>query len=473
MEATLCLLSCALVTAQPPANRTEWQLAPRLNRGQELVYRGSFDEEVLGKGVQFKRGYRLENRVFVLDSPSGGLDVAFLTVFKLKSGQPVRGEEAAPSSVRLELARVDLQGKVTTDPSVSLALPSQGPATLEPGAFVEIPRGRVRAAETWETTETGRPPCTWKVAGTEVIAGTNCVRLECTQQSADWEQPRADQTAWRRREVVWLASRMGVAFRVERIMERREPARQEPTQRSVLRYELESAPQYPGQLFEDRRREILQARAFTDAILPLLPNPAKHGARPFDTVEAKIKHHIENQPPTPYREAIIQVRRRVEAARRGDPAPTPPEDGPTPATVATLGEKAPDFVTTNVHTRESARLHRFLGKPILLVFYSPTSMTVEEVLHFAQDLQEAHKKTVTVLGLAVSDDVALVRKQHEELGLGFPILSGKGLRLAYKVEDTPKLIVLDSAGVLRAQFAGWGPETPGGVGNEIKRWLRK
>src|SRR5262249_47010304 len=98
---------------------------------------------------------------------------------------------------------------------------------------------------------------------------------------------------------------------------------------------------------------------------------------------------------------------------------------------------------------------------------------VEEVLRFTQSLQEAHRDSVVVLGLAISDDVALVRKQHEDMHLSFPILSGKGLRLTYAVEDTPKLLVLDPAGVLRASFAGWGPETPGGVREEIKRWLQK
>jgi peroxiredoxin len=217
----------------------------------------------------------------------------------------------------------------------------------------------------------------------------------------------------------------------------------------------------------------MQARAFTDAILPLLPNPAKHGPRPFDTVEAKIKYHLENQPPTPYREAIIQARRRVDAARRGDPAPTPPADPPAAPTTATLGQKAPDFVTTNLITRESARLHRYLGQPVLMVFYSPTSMTVEEVLRFAEGLQDSHRGTISVLALAISDDLPWVKKQHEELRLTVPVLSGKGLRLTYKVEDTPKLIVLDAAGVVRASFAGWGPETPGGINEEIKRCLRK
>src|SRR5205085_1446607 len=141
-------------------------------------------------------------------------------------------------------------------------------------------------------------------------------KFEGVQQSDDWDRPRADRTAWRRLDVVWMMPKIGVAFRVERTLERREPARQEPSQRSVVRYELESTLQYPGQLFEDRRREILQARSFYESVLPLLPAPGRYPPRTFDAVLARINNHLESQPPTPYRDAIIQVRRRVEAARR-------------------------------------------------------------------------------------------------------------------------------------------------------------
>src|SRR4051812_14273213 len=109
MLATLCLFTCALATAQP-TDRSEWLLTPRLNRGQELVYRGSFAEDAVGPGVQFSRSYRLESRVFVLDGSSRGLDAALLTVLKLRGAPAGHGQDAEPVSVRLEFVRVDPQG---------------------------------------------------------------------------------------------------------------------------------------------------------------------------------------------------------------------------------------------------------------------------------------------------------------------------------------------------------------------------
>src|SRR5262249_11487100 len=244
----------------------------------------------------------------------------------------------------------------------------------------------------------------------------------------------------------------------------------EPSQRSIARYELDGPLplQYPGSLFEDRRREILQAHAFHEAALPLLPSPGKYPAKTFDALLARISNHVENQPPTPYRDAILQVRRRVEAAKRGEPPPMlPTADDATPPTVATFGLRAPDFVATDLTTHKSEHLSQYFGKPILLVFYSPTSLTAEEVLRFAQRLSTAHRDLV-VLGCAVSDEADVVNKQRVELGLSFPLLAGKELRLTFGVDATPKLIVLDAAGVVRANYVGWGVETPEGVAGEVK-----
>jgi peroxiredoxin len=466
MHPTFCLMTCSLVLAQPAA-RTEWLLEPRLARGQELIYRGGCTEEVLGKGVQFNRAYRLEARVFVLELPAGGLDVAFQTTVRQKAS----GDDG-PGSVRLEVARVGLQGAVSASPGTSLAAPTDGPPTVECGMFVASPTGRVGFGRGWEAPDEGRPPRQWRIVATEQVNGTSCLKLEGTQQSDDWEKPRADRTAWRRVDVLWVAPKLGVACRVERTIERRGPARDEPTQRLQTRYELESNLQYPGQLFNDRKREVQAARTFHEAALSLSPAPGKHGPRQFDNLLARIATHVETQPTTPYRDAVLQVRRRVEAARRGEvpPAPAAEEAAPTHAAV---GRKAPDFVTTNLLTGESVRLSRFYGRPVLMVFYSPTSPTVEEVLRFAQARASAHRGGVTVLGLSASDDAEYVRRQHEEYRLDFPILSGGGLRINYAVDATPKLIVLDAAGVVRASYVGWGPETPTAVVEELKRALQR
>lgn len=139
---------------------------------------------------------------------------------------------------------------------------------------------------------------------------------------------------------------LGLAFKVERKIERRDPAHRDPTERSIAQYELQSNLQYPGRLFEDRRREIMQARGYYEAVAPLLPNPTKMGPAPFDAVLAKITHHLENEPPTPYREAVLQVKRRVEAAKRGESPPSLSQEG---AGLTTNG------LSVGQHTRSSFR----------------------------------------------------------------------------------------------------------------------
>jgi peroxiredoxin len=472
MVANLCLLTCALAAAQP-AERSEWQLSPHLGRGQELVYRGSFSEETTSTGVQFNRAYRLECRLFVLDAATRDTTVALLTLLKQRNPQPSPGLEPEPTSVRLELLRVDRQGRLTADPRVSLAVPLDGPPTLECGEFLEFPAGTVRFARSWETAEENRPGHRWRVIGSEVVNGARCLKIEGVQESDDWARPRADRIAWRRQDLVWVSPELGVAYRVERRFERREPAAREPGQHATVTYDLQSNIQYPGKLYEDRRREILQARAFQDALTPLQSNPAHWGSRPFDVLAARITHHCDSSPKTPYRDAVVQVKRSIEAAKRGETPPAPPtEDLMTPLT-AIPGRRAPTFVTTNLLTKESAHLRHWQGRPVVLVFYSPNSRTADDVLHFAQELQDRHGQAVAVLGLAITEDIEQVRRQHDGGRLTFPILSGRGLRQSYGVDATPKLVVLDAAGIVRGSYLGWGPETPEAVKHELAECLPK
>jgi peroxiredoxin len=476
MVATFCLITCVLAAAQAGSG-SEWPLVLRLSRGQELVYTGSFTEETIGKNVQGTHAYKLESRIFVLDVAPRGTEVALWTVLKQLAARPQPGQGPVdPSSIRLEPALIDLHGRVSSATGISLTVPLEGPATIESGGFVEIPRARVTAGQSWEVQEDARPPRTWQVAGMETVNGTPCVKLTGVQQSDDWDHPRADRSAWRRRDTVWMAPALGIAYRVERVVERREPARRDPTQKSVTSYTLDSQVVYPGRLFEDRQREILLVRKLSDTVQPYLPEPAKVGPRFFETILAQIAQHMDRHPATPYRDALLQLQRRVEAARRGEmPAPVVSEEAAPVAPVLTLAQPAPDFVVPNLGAHESARLRRFLGRPILLVFYSPTSRYVNDILAFAQSQagEQPSRSDVTVLGLAVSDDTDRVLKQRDELRLTFPILSGQGLRLTYAVDATPKFVVLDAAGIVRGAFVGWGKETPGIVIEELNQWKRE
>jgi len=471
MVATLMLVGCVLAPGQS-GDRADWFLAPRVSRAQEFVYGGSYAEESTGGSVQFNRAFRLESRMLVLDAGMKGAEVALLTMLKAREpagSKAIAKLDVVPNSVRLEIVQVDPQGRLSGRPNVSLAAPLDGPPTLECGAFVESPRRRVGPDQSWDCGEDGRPLRLWKVTGTELVDGVRCVKLLGTQQSDDWEQPRADRTAWRRRDTVWFDPVVGVAHRIERVIERRAPAHLEPTSKSVLRYDLESSLQYPRQSFEARRNEIQQARALADALAPILPDPAGHEAQ-IDGLLAKIKNHLDHEPPTPYRDAVLHVKRRAEAAKRGETPPRVSEEDLAPA-VATPGQPAPDFLVTSFVAKEPARLKKWIGRPIVLVFYSPVSQSAREVLRFAQHLYVEQQSQATVVGLALSDDADGVRHQQEELQLSFPLIKGTGLRQSYAVETTPKIVVIDGAGVVRGTFTGWGRETADDVSEELKRWL--
>jgi hypothetical protein len=463
MIAKLCLVTCALVVAQP--QRAEWQLAPQLIRGQELVYTGTFVEEALVPGVQFQRTFKIETTLLVLDATPQKHEVAAYTLLALRGKQP-QPDAAGPSSVRLEILEVAPQGRVR-GPVAAL----DGPPTVEWGALVEVPKVRVGVQDSWLVGEDGRPPRTWRVAGVEVVNGTNCVKLVGTQQSPDWDRPRGDSTAWQRRDSVWISPQLGIAYRVERTVERRDPLRKEPTHRYVLRYDLDSRLTYPGNLLEDRVHEIRQTRKIWEEAVPLLREPAQHRQQ-LDALLKRIAAHLEGQPPTPYRKAILHVKQRIEAARRGETIPEgDAEQAAPPSPAVGVGQRVPDAVVTDLIGRQSLRLHSLVGRPVLLAFYNPDSPTGAQVLQFAQTLCEKYRPSLTVVGLAVSDDGDLVRKQHAELRLSFPVLDGMGLHQTFCVDATPRLVVLDAEGILRGGFTGWGAHTPREVLGEIQNWL--
>jgi hypothetical protein len=486
MVPTLCLLSIVFAPAQLGGSQgststvpraSDWVFGPRLSPGQELVYRGTFTEESQGSRVQSQRTYRIETRIFTLAAAIKGVEVGLLTTLKVRGNGPASNPTVrinpVSSAVRLERLKVDQNGKVMADPMVSLSLPLDGPPTLELGMFVEAPGGHVPASQTWEVMEAGLPARGWHAAGMETVNLTPCLKLVGVQQSAEWDRPRADRPGWRRTDTVWIAQRLGVASRVERVIERREAARRDVCQRSVIRLDLESSLQRPGSLSEAPRNEIQKAVAFQEAAAPLLPNPVKYNKQ-LMVLLTKVNHHLEHEPATPYREALLFLKQRLEAASRGEVPPIVEGEPTRPPSVATLGEPAPDFLASDFTTPgASARLANVLGKPVVLVFYHPSSVTAADVLGFAQEVYTANRGVVHVVGMSVDDDGSAVLKQRSALKLGIPMWYGGGLRVSYGVDTTPKIVVLDATGVVRGSFTGWGGETRDDVLKELRTWLPK
>jgi peroxiredoxin len=463
MLTTLSVLFGALAAAQP-AGHSDGLVPPQLARGQEFVYSGTYEEDIRAATVQSNRVYGIESRVFVLDYDAKGADLALLTVLRSRTPRGSAGQFQEPSSVRLVQSHLDREGRLSSRVPVSL----DGPPTVECGEFIELPRVATGKGS-WDIEEPGRPPQSWRVAGSEIRNGLRCIQLRGVQQSDDWDNPRADRIAWRRRDTVWVVAGTGFTCRVERTIERREAAHTEPMQRLLISYDLESRLTYPGQLYEDRFREITQARGLADAAAPYLGEYSAAGQRPLEAILNKIAYHLDNQPETPYRQELLQLRRRIDAARRGQTvAVSEAATREAAPSKAAAGQPAPDFIVTNLLGGESLHLRRLLGKPIVLVFYSPMSPHAHELLRFANSIASvAGGNEVRVLALAMTNDRERVKQEFGEWQLGIPIGSGLGLRHSYDVEATPKIVVIDGSGIVRRTFVGWGSEMPHLVSEEL------
>lgn len=476
MLATFWLLGLVLGSSQAPTRptpapataRSELVLTPRLGRGQELVYRGTFSQQASGTRVQYQRAYRFETRYLVMDVTARHVELAAMTSLRDRSAGATQG---TPTAARLERLRLDLDGKIIPETGVPLTVPLEGAPTLEVGAFVEVSRGRMQVGQGWEVSHPGEPVVSWQVAGRESISGHNCVKLVGVQQSDDWGRPRADRSAWRRQDTVWLAARSGYAVRVERTIEQCEPARREVSRRSVLKYDLESDLVYSAKLGDDRRQEVRQALSFRDTARPMFSEPAKH-SRSLAALQKRITSHVDSHPPTPYREAVLAIRRQVEAAARGEAVTVVRhESARVPTAGATIGSVAPDFLVSEITGSGTARLSKWRGKPVLLVFYQPGAENTPQVLHFAQEVHSSLGKYAQIVGLSISDDVTTVLKQRTALKLTFPILQGGGMATSYGIDGTPRLVLIDATGIVRAAYTGWGLETSYEVLAELRRWL--
>ena len=70
---------------------------------------------------------------------------------------------------------------------------------------------------------------------------------------------------------------------------------------------------------------------------------------------------------------------------------------------------------------------------------------------------------------AIFFSLSKVKKLMETGKYKFTVLDGSGLRTSYDLEATPKVVLLDSEGIVKLSCLGWGQETQ----QEIIREIRK
>jgi peroxiredoxin len=476
MVTNICLMTCVLSLGQV-GNHQSWQLAPQLSRGLDLVYHGFYKEKSLVPGVVYQRDYRLQTRMFVLEENKHGWEVALVTAVELLPdglGSSVsKTPKIQKASMRLEVARVDRQGKVQSLERVYLAPELEGPPTIEHGFLVPGSDFKVVAKEDWFVPDPPRPAHTWHILGTELAEGKKCIKVKGIQQSANWKDKQSAGAAWQRMDQVCVDPLLGVGVHVEREIQHRDPARTVPTHSGTLRYKLDRQWTYPaGQLFESRKQDILHAVKFSREAEKYLPEHLKHAAQ-LDLLVARIKQYLaQREPPEPYNQVLEHVLHRIDAVRKGQILIQKSQDMTRPLIqVATPGKRVPDVVIPDLINKNSMRLYELLGRPILIIFYNPHTQTGHQTLEFAKALSDKYKDQVHILGLAKTSKVAEAVQKHKDMGLTFPLLDGTGLHTTFGVEATPRWIILDANGVLRGAYTGWGFQIADQIVDDLQKCL--
>ncbi len=488
MHTSICLLSCALMLAQPGGDRADWQLTPQIAPGLELIYRGEFMDEVLGQNFERQTRYRLDANLLVLEAGVKDWRVAFLTSLRLHDGSdplakklpiipvaaPKEKVNDGPTSLRLELAQVELQGRIRNRDKRLVQIPLKGPPTLECGFLVTVPLTKVGRNYTWEVPEEGRPLMRWQVVGMESSGGISCIKVVGEQKTEDWDRARADQVAWRRRDIVWLHPQLNVAQKVERIIERRDPAREHPTERVSVRYELESHLRYPNILFQERMQEMLKASETYDTTQMLIKEPAQNRTQ-IDIQLQRLTGHLDRAQNSAYRHVFVHLKSILENAKKGEiPVPHVAEEpAHLPMRGLGIGHRAPDFVLSALTQEHATQFKAKHGKPTLVFFYNPATELGKELLAYAKRLSERNGPPVMILAMAVAPNGDAVRKQHQDLRLTFPIHDGNGMRLTFGVEQTPRIVVIDSDGLVSFTQTGWGIPTPFELDDVLQKCQKK
>jgi hypothetical protein len=124
-------------------------------------------------------------------------------------------------------------------------------------------------------------------------------------------------------------------------------------------------------------------------------------------------------------------------------------------------------------SRQTYRLQRMLGKPVLLIFLNPETQLGHSALDLAKTFTERYPEKISVLPLAVTEDVDLIQKLHREMKLPCPILNGNGMHQMFGVDGLPHFVVVDGDGVIRSISTGWGTHTPAEQEEQLQRCLKK
>jgi len=452
----MLLIEPGAASAAPPAGRL------KLQRGDEFTYAGTIAEAVDRPGIRFRRTHLLTLRIFVLERKEMWADAAVLALVRRTDDAPVSGvlpdvtgtkrDDRSPPAARLDLVRIHADGTVHrlaplgpaplrfAADTPALALPTPPLDSFAPFEFGPL-APRSRAGDD-----------SWTLAGHDFIQSERCVHLSRIEHAPDWNHPRGGQVSWHRAEDAWLAD-CGVARKFTRSIRQRDGIATEPSVRVDVSLELQEQGRPIGRMYERYRADIEAAYLSTTELGPLMKDAAKHGPEPFKQRIARLDSHLETtHPGSPFREAVLAVRRQLDAARRGEPVFIQAEAaGAIAPKVATMGQLAPEFCPAFPLAAQAA--------PTVLVFFMPGQETAAPSLVIADALSKKFGAKVRVAAFTVFAPASAGTRDRDRLKLAVPIYDGSAAEESYGIATFPRFFVLDAAGTLKWSLAGVGNET--------------
>ena len=469
--------------------------APKLRRGDELVYRGTIAETSERPDNRFRKRHALEVRVFVLEVRAESADCAVMTAVTPQPDAKIAdavlvvsgsnsGKNASTPTVHMQLIRVDVRGRVQTiespagPPPLAFVkailkpapvVPLEGIAPVELGFFVPLPLEGAKVGANWAIADAARTPTVWTAVGDAIWNGGRALELTAVQKSTGWDQPDSTPSGWHRAETILASPEEGYASTVKREIAHR--TGRDVIAQVTVTYELQQSNRHLGKRYDELRGEIEQAVYFGAEC------GSCRGAADWQTCTGKIERYLDDHPTgTSFRPALESLGRRGLSAARGTAPPVASTlvIKPAESTLLRVGYPAPDFVVADVDRPTGRfRLSANRSKPTVAIFYKPGSATSRETLAVAEALQQHFGDKISVVPLAIGAKAPAASKQRDELKLKLAVYDGLDIREAYGVTTFPRFFILESNGNLKWTFdAGVGPETGYLVKQELDALLK-
>lgn len=121
---------------------------------------------------------------------------------------------------------------------------------------------------------------------------------------------------------------------------------------------------------------------------------------------------------------------------------------------------SPSYPPSSIQSATSTKLHNLLlaqqGKFVLLHFWVSYYPNTQTDLKLLQNLLDAQKKQVAIIGISLdANGISVVKPFVEPLNLDYPILiGGEELAKLYKVSVLPKTFLFNPKGTLIEEFSG-------------------